>query len=84
VRTITAGSYFEVSTEVENASNETLASVPPYPVHFAYHWINAVTGEVTVFDGIRTALTANIGAKSTHRQPQTVRPRRPPAVSYFV
>lgn len=45
----------KLSVTVHNKSREKFASLPPYPVHIAYHWMNG-KGEYEVFDGARTAL----------------------------
>lgn len=38
-----------------NRGKDYLKSLPPYPVHISYHWLDK-TGETVVFDGIRTPL----------------------------
>jgi UDP-3-O-[3-hydroxymyristoyl] glucosamine N-acyltransferase len=72
VRSMDAGSTINVLVEVENTSNEALVSHEPHPVMLAYHWIDAVSQEVVVQDGRRTALSRDVPPRNLHRQPQVV------------
>jgi hypothetical protein len=44
---------------VKNTSNFTWSSQTTNPVNFAYHWLDA-NGEVSVWDGVRTALPSDL------------------------
>lgn len=52
---------FEIPVEVTNHSTQWLCSRPPYPVHLAYHWLDAAGGTTVVFDGNRTLLLPSLG-----------------------
>lgn len=68
IRRMTAGCSAQVAVEIENSSAELLASLPPYPVHLSYHWLNAKNGRYLVFEGERTVLTAPVRPRSRHAQ----------------
>jgi hypothetical protein len=53
---IEQGSTFEVQVEVINNSKYRIQSNGRYPVNICYHWINAVTDELIIFDGVRTKI----------------------------
>ena len=82
VRSMDAGGTINILTEVQNGSNETLASHQPYPVHLAYHWIDPVSQEVVVQEGQRTALIRDIPPRTLHRQPQKV--EAPPKAGLYL
>jgi hypothetical protein len=63
----TAGATFQVVVEVENGTNRILASHPPHPVHFSYHWMSADRGEMLSFEGRRTALAPLLRPGLTQR-----------------
>jgi len=63
----TAGESTEVTVEIDNRSAERLASLPPYPVHMAYHWLESGTGRYIVFEGDRTVLSPPVGSRSRLR-----------------
>ena len=50
------GSEFAATIRIENRSGVTLHSHPPCPVNLCYHWRDAATGAIEVFDGRRTPL----------------------------
>jgi len=63
---------------VRNDSGEVLGSRPPHPVHVAYHWVDADSGAMEVFDGERTTLPAAVAAGGRVALPARVRaPARP-------
>ncbi len=61
------GVTFEVEVEITNNSKFRIQSDGRYPVNVCYHWINPVTNEFIVFDGVRTRI------ESTLRVGQTIR-----------
>jgi hypothetical protein len=56
-----------IDVVVENESDRTLASISPHPVHLSYHWLDARTGEVVVFDGVRSRLEPPLPPRSRGR-----------------
>jgi hypothetical protein len=50
------GAHFEVEVEVTNNSKYRIQSSGPYPVNICYHWIDPITDEVIIFDGVRTKI----------------------------
>lgn len=46
---------------VGNLSPMTWGWTGSYPVHLAYHWVNATNGQIEVFNGERTSLPGDIG-----------------------
>ena len=72
IRSVEAGTTVRIPAEIENASNETLASRDPHPVHLAYHWIDPVSGEAIVQEGHRTPLTREVPPGNVHRQTQII------------
>jgi hypothetical protein len=57
---------FCLQIEVENLSGSYLQSIPPFPVHLSYHWIDH-QGSIRVFDGERTQFVPAL-APGTRRQ----------------
>jgi hypothetical protein len=51
-----AVSRFEATVNLVNDSCFSVSGRLPYPINLSYHWLNAGTGEVAVFDGDRTPL----------------------------
>lgn len=45
---------FWLDATVSNATGRALVALPPYAVRLSYHWLDAATREVTVFDGDRS------------------------------
>jgi hypothetical protein len=52
---ISAHGDFTLPVDLENRSDVWLTSLPPFPVHVSYHWIDE-RGSVPIFDGTRTTL----------------------------
>ena len=46
---------YALHVRLHNRGDEYLKSLPPYPVHISYHWVD-IAGKTVVFDGIRTPL----------------------------
>ena len=55
-------SAFDANVAVANQSHFRMASRTPYPINLSYHWLDAETGDIVVFDGERTALTETLDA----------------------
>lgn len=53
---VEAEQWFWPVVSITNATNRTLSSEPPYPVHLAYHWVKRETGDIVVFAGMRSEL----------------------------
>ncbi len=65
-----------INIEIENNSNERLISLPPFPVHIAYHWKDAQ--RYVLFDGMRSVLKPPLMAKTKGRYlANIVAPTRP-------
>jgi len=47
---------FWVDATVQNATDLPLVALPPYAVRLSYHWLDAATRAVAVFDGDRSEL----------------------------
>ena len=50
------GETFWLQVEVVNDSARSLSPGLPHPLNLAYHWRDAETGAMSVFDGLRTAI----------------------------
>lgn len=50
------GKKYTVKISLVNGSNRLLASRHPNPIHLSYHWKDAVTGDIAVFEGLRSLL----------------------------
>ncbi len=75
---IAPGESAEISVEIDNRSAEMLASVPPYPVHVSYHWLDAASRRCAEFEGERTQLSVPVRPRSRHLQKMRVlAPREP-------
>ena len=48
-----------------NGTDKAFSALPPFPVRLAYHWLDAETGEVVVFDGQRSGLFPPVPANSS-------------------
>jgi predicted O-methyltransferase YrrM len=58
------GSRIEVRVRIVNHSSVPLRSYVPFPVHIAYHWVDANTGTFVVFDGERTSVLPSLPSGS--------------------
>ncbi|MDQ1094666.1 hypothetical protein QE400_004079 [Xanthomonas sacchari] len=61
-RTLPADTRVVLKARVRNDSDELLSSRPPNPLHVSYHWVDAESGEVVVYDGERSVLPVALGA----------------------
>ena len=66
-----------VRIEVENGSNVTIGSLPPFPVHLSYRWFNAGTGEAVVAEGTRTLLRPLLNSGTTGYSMNVPAPAQP-------
>ena len=68
---VRTGSLFQANVAIKNESNITLKSRGPNPIHLSYHCYTE-TGEVVVFDGIRSRLPliSSLSKKTTALQIQ--------------
>ncbi len=71
--TVRPGSTFTVELLVKNQSGTSLRSCPPSPVHLFYHWLDAASSQVVIFDGERTALEPALAGRSERRYQLFVR-----------
>jgi SAM-dependent methyltransferase len=53
---VTRGRDFEIEVRVRNDGAQPLKSLPPYPVHLSYHWLDATSREAVQFEGLRSPL----------------------------
>lgn len=51
---IVPGALFWPQVRVNNCTSRALCSAPPFPVHLSYHWLEAASRQVVIFDGKRT------------------------------
>ena len=55
------GDLVEVEVSLVNSGSITWSFRDAYPIRLSYHWLDAVTEEVAVFEGLRTDLVAPVG-----------------------
>jgi hypothetical protein len=60
-----SGELFWMDVEVTSESSEALRCGAPFPINLAYHWLEARTREMIMFDGERTAILPELPAKKT-------------------
>lgn len=61
---LTCKERFTCEVEITNASDLSLFSYTPYPIHISYHWLNEEDGKIIVFDGERSKLLEPLGPHS--------------------
>ncbi len=59
---------FSLSVEIVNQTRESLATIGATPVRLSYHWLDATSGEIVEFEGVRTSLTRRVTSGVPHRQ----------------
>jgi hypothetical protein len=64
-REVIVSEMFWLDVELMNATSEALYSCPPFPVHFAYHWIKKPTRRMIVFEGERSGFFPCAPANAT-------------------
>jgi len=57
---LATGTRVTETLAVRNEGALTWVQQPPRPVRLAYHWLDAATGKIVVFDGARTPFGADI------------------------
>lgn len=57
---LAAGDRVAETLEVRNGGALTWLRDAPRPVRLSYHWLDAATGRIVVFDGVRTAFDGDI------------------------
>jgi hypothetical protein len=73
-----ASETFWIDATVRNATNTPLVAMPPYAVRLSYHWKDAATGQVVVFEGDRSELFPCVPANGSRQYPMRVEaPARP-------
>lgn len=53
---IRRNTLFWIEVTVRNDAEMPMCSAPPFPVRLSYHWRHAATGEMAVYDGLRTEI----------------------------
>jgi len=54
--TASVGVPIEFTVRIRNKSDDRISSMSPHPVHVSYHWYQNPTGELVIFEGLRTRL----------------------------
>jgi hypothetical protein len=67
---------------VKNGTNRPLVAFPPYAVRLSYHWLEASTRQVVVFDGERSELFPCV--QPNHSMPYSMRVEAPAAPGNYV
>lgn len=55
---------YSLKIRLSNRGEESLKSLPPYPVHISYHWMD-MEEKIVLFDGIRTPIHPNLPPKTS-------------------
>ncbi|MEP6699448.1 MAG: class I SAM-dependent methyltransferase [Verrucomicrobiota bacterium] len=63
-----------VPVRVRNNSAVRISSMPPHPVRISYHWYDHPTGELAIFEGLRTRLPRPVQPGETRDLLTTVQP----------
>jgi hypothetical protein len=58
---------------LKNDSRWCLSSYGPSPVNTSYHWLDDQTGDVTLFDGVRTEIFPPLPSGKSHHYRLLVR-----------
>lgn len=75
---VSVSEMFWLDVQLTNATNESIYSSPPFPVRFSYHWIQAVTRSMVVFDGERSGVFPCAPANTTtHWKMAVIAPGEP-------
>jgi glycosyltransferase involved in cell wall biosynthesis len=69
---VRASARFKLDAQVTNATNKTLYSVAPCPVHLAYHWIEKTTRQMVVFDGNRSGFVPGLDSNAARHYPMII------------
>jgi hypothetical protein len=65
---------FWLDATVTNATDTPLVALPPYAVRLSYHWLDAATRQVTVFDGDRSEVFPCVPATGSREYQMGVEP----------
>jgi 2-polyprenyl-3-methyl-5-hydroxy-6-metoxy-1,4-benzoquinol methylase len=65
-QSINAGEITSLEVEIKNLSDIKIGERMPNPVRASYHWKDATTGKVTIFDGERTTFGSIHSGQSVH------------------
>jgi 2-polyprenyl-3-methyl-5-hydroxy-6-metoxy-1,4-benzoquinol methylase len=77
VQSVKVNEQFLLSVDIHNKGNSRISSLNPYPIHLSYHWLEK-TGNVEVFEGLRTQITPPLFSDDTKGFTMTVRaPAKP-------
>lgn len=67
-----ASALFWLDAELTNGTNKSVASLAPYPVRLAYHWIEKTTRRMVIFEGKRSGLSPALDPGTTKRYPMKI------------
>jgi len=62
---VPARGMFWANVTLTNGTDRALCTGAPFPVNFAYHWLDTTTGNAIVFDGERTAILPELPPQQT-------------------
>jgi Glycosyltransferase Family 4 len=65
--TVSPGTIFHISLELENASSRFVTSFPPFPVFLSYHWLSVDRSEMVCFEGLRGEIFPVLPPQGQHR-----------------
>jgi len=71
--TLAPGEEVQLDVDVRNAGARPWPAAGPKPIALSYHWYDDATGQLAVYDGIRTWLPQDVPAGATVRLRATVR-----------
>jgi SAM-dependent methyltransferase len=60
-KAVYSGESFAVSVELRNSTSRNLKSLPPYPFHICYHWLNE-DDSIYLWEGLRAQVTPSLFA----------------------
>ena len=67
-KAISVAELFWLEVDVINTTSQTLHSRPPHlPVHVSYHWVDKITGQMCVWDGLRNGFYPEAPPHTTTR-----------------
>jgi hypothetical protein len=56
---------FWTNVLLRNNTGMPICSAPPFPVRLSYHWRNAATNEVAIYEGLRTEILPPLDASQS-------------------
>ena len=57
---VTAGELLDVEVSLSNTGSITWSSQGSHPIRLSYHWLDAASKEVVIFEGLRTNFNAEV------------------------